>query len=378
MRIAFDAKRAFMNNTGLGQYSRNLLRALAEGFPQHEYWLASPKVTGLFEPPPGMHTLSPQGLYRLLPSVWRSGGMVGALARAGVELYHGLSHELPVGLAGRGIKSVVTMHDLVFERYPEQYKAVDVAVYRKKFRYACTHADRVIAISQQTKQDLVELYHVPPEKIRVCYQSCNPAFGIAAGDEERARVRAQYGLPEQYLLYVGSVIERKNLLTICKAMAALKGTMDLPLAVIGKGGDYMQRVQLYVREHGLQDRVLWLSERPGGVSGADMPAIYQGARAMLYPSVYEGFGIPVLEALWSGVPVVTSNTSCLPETGGDAAYYIDPLNVGEMAEALLHMQGDQILRSEMIRLGREHAERFSPQACAAAVMGVYEEVSRES
>lgn len=373
MRIAFDAKRAFHNGTGLGQYSRNLLNALIEGYPQHEYYLATPKPGGLYHPPQqgNVHTMLPSGVYKTFASLWRSSGIRHDLKELGIELFHGLSHEIPVGL--KGIKTVVTMHDLIFERYPQQYKAIDVAVYRKKFKYACKHADIVIAISRQTADDLQEFYKVPADKIRICYQSCNPAFAHKADERTIERVREKYSLPHQYLLSVGSIIERKNLLSIVKALYALKDSLDIPLAVIGKGsGAYYQQVKHYIQQHNMGERVLFLSDRNGGVDGDDMPAIYQGAHINIYPSVFEGFGIPILESLWSGVPVITSNVSCMPETGGDAAYYINPLSVDEMANGITEVASNQALRAGMIAEGLQHAQKFTPARCAGTVMQVYE------
>lgn len=376
MRIAFDAKRAFRNNTGLGQYSRNLLTALFTSYPQHQYYLATPQLGSHYSPPvaDNIHTVMPAGLYKTFAALWRSNAVRHDLKRLNIDLYHGLSHEIPIGLQRTGIRSVVTMHDLIFERYPNQYKALDVAVYRKKFRYACTHADMIIAISQQTQQDLQQFYNVPAEKIKVCYQSCNTSFQQMTTNEQRNALRVKYGLPQAYFLYVGSVIERKNLLTICKALKQLEGSAAMPLAVIGIGGAYMQQVKQYLQEAGLTNKVLFLSERAGGVVSEDMPAIYQGAAAMIYPSVFEGFGIPILEALWSKTPVITSNISCMPETGGNAAYYINPHSVDEMVHAMQQVATDTSLRADMISKGLVHAANFAPEKCAAAVMQVYQSV----
>lgn len=376
MRIAFDAKRAFRNNTGLGQYSRNLLTALFANYPQHQYYLATPQLGSHYNPPvaDNIHTVMPTGLYKTFAALWRSNAVRHDLKRLDIDLYHGLSHEIPIGLQRTSIRSVVTMHDLIFERYPNQYKALDVAVYRKKFRYACTHADMIIAISQQTQQDLQQFYNVPAEKIKVCYQSCNTSFQQMTTEEQRNAVRVKYSLPKEYFLYVGSVIERKNLLTICKALKQLSGSAAMPLAVIGTGGAYMQQVKQYLQEAGLTNKVLFLSERAGGVVGEDMPAIYQGAAAMIYPSVFEGFGIPILEALWSQTPVITSNISCMPETGGNAAYYINPHSVDEMVHAMQQVATDTNLRADMVCKGLVHAANFAPEKCAAAVMQVYQSV----
>lgn len=376
MRIAFDAKRAFRNNTGLGQYSRNLLTALFANYPQHQYYLATPQLGSHYNPPlaDNIHTVMPAGLYKTFAALWRSNAVRHDLKRLDIDLYHGLSHEIPIGLQRTRIRSVVTMHDLIFERYPNQYKALDVAVYRKKFRYACTHADMIIAISQQTQQDLQQFYNVPAEKIKVCYQSCNTSFQQIVTEEQRNAVCAKYSLPKEYFLYVGSVIERKNLLMICKALKHMSGSAAMPLAVIGTGGAYMQQVKQYLQEAGLTNRVLFLSEHAGGVVSEDMPAIYQGAAAMIYPSVFEGFGIPILEALWSRTPVITSDISCMPETGGDAAYYINPHNVDEMVHAMQQVATDTNLRADMISKGLVHAANFVPEKCAAAVMQVYQSV----
>ena len=148
---------------------------------------------------------------------------------------------IPIGLDKKGIPSVVTMHDLIFERYPLQYKWVDRMIYRKKFKYAIEHADQIIAISQQTKTDLIEFYQAPAEKISVCYQSCNPAFQQTISEIEKERIRNKYNLPAAYFLSVGSVIERKNLLTSCQALVQLKKEERLPLVVIGNGGAYKKR-----------------------------------------------------------------------------------------------------------------------------------------
>ena len=373
MRIAFDAKRAFHNGTGLGQYSRNLLNALIEGYPQHDYYLATPRPGSLYMPPAqgNIHTMLPGGVYKTFPSLWRSSGIRHDLRQLGIDLFHGLSHEIPVGL--KGIRSVVTMHDLIYERYPSQYKAIDVAVYRKKFKYACKHADVVIAISRQTAEDLQQFYKVPADKIKVCYQSCNPSFQHPVDDATMQRVREKYKLPQQYLLTVGSIIERKNLLNIVKAVHRLGDTLHMPLAVIGKGsGSYYEQVRHYIKQHNLLQKVLFLGEHDGGADTSDMPAIYRGATANIYASVFEGFGIPILESMWSGVPVITSNVSCMPETGGDAPLYVNPLDVEELSAAIARVTTDDTLRSDMVQEGLVQAQKFTPARCAGAVMQVYE------
>ena len=383
MNIGFDAKRAFHNQTGLGNYSRTLIAGLAQYYPEHEYFLFNPKpsrnyLKAEFD---HVHEVHPEGfLNRRLSSLWRSNWVKQDLKRLDIHLYHGLSHEIPVGIQRTGIRSVVTIHDLIFERYPEQFTKIDVQVYRKKFRYACTYADRIIAISKQTKADIVSMYGIPEEKIDTCYQSCHPAFGAYIADEELMTIRKKYQLPEAYFLYVGSIIERKNLLNICKAVKALKGEMDLPLLVIGNGKEYKQKVQDYIKTNNLEDRVVFLSDReivrrdPAFQRPETFAAIYKMATAMIYPSFFEGFGIPVLEALWCQLPVITSNVSCLPETGGDAAYYVSPDKSEDIATAMLSIYKNAALRAEMKEKGVAYAQSFTLENCTRSVMDVYKKI----
>jgi glycosyltransferase involved in cell wall biosynthesis len=382
MNIGFDAKRAYHNGTGLGHYSRTLIRSLAEYYPEHQYYLFNPKRSGRF-PIKGdnVHEILPQNFpSTLFRSAWRSSWVKKDLAKYKIGLYHGLSHEIPVGIQKTGIRSVVTIHDLIHERYPEQYNPIDVKIYDKKFRYACTNADKIIAISQQTKSDIMDYYRIPEEEIVVCYQSCNPAFGEKVSREEKERVKKLYWLPDRFFLYVGSIIERKNLLNICKAIFLLRNEMDIPLVAIGDGSKYKQQVKDYIRQNGLEKKVILLSENPSAKSSpsfqtaVDFPAIYQSAIAMIYPSFFEGFGIPVLEALWSRLPVITSNVSCLPEAGGEGAYYVNPASAEEIAAGMKRIYSDKEFAADMIQKGWDHAQRFSQQKCAEAVMNVYKMV----
>ncbi len=374
LNIGFDAKRAFQNRTGLGNYSRTLIRSLAEYYPQHHYFLFAPKAKLLFQPVPGMRTILPERLHhRWLKPVWRSHWVMRDLHQHHINIYHGLSAELPFGIRDSHVKGVVTMHDLIFERYPEQYNAIDVYTYRRKAQYACAHADQVIAISGQTKQDLIQFYQVPEERITVCYQACDPAFAKHHTAETIRSMKAHYGLPDNYFLYVGSVIERKNLLGIAKALHELKGRLDLPLVVLGNGDGYLEKVKAYLQEQGIEQQVIWLNEITK-FSFRDLPALYQGAVALLYPSIFEGFGIPILEALWSRTPVITSSGSCFLETAGNAALYVDPMDTSAIAGAMRQVASDREMADGMRERGLVHAQRFTLEKCAAAVMQVYQKI----
>ena len=382
MNIGFDAKRAFHNGTGLGHYSRSLIHALAENYPQHQYWLFNPRPSHSFSiKGENIHEILPLGLInKTFSSLWRSRNVVKDLKQKNINLYHGLSHEIPVGIAASGIKSVVTIHDLIHERYPEQYNPIDVKIYSKKIRYACLHADRIIAISMQTKKDIVDFYKIPEDKITVCYQSCNPIFAKTISEEAKQIIKKRYNLPDHFFLYVGSLIERKNLLNICKAIKILKDDLKIPLVVIGDGKKYKDEVKKYILQNGIQQQVIFLSDDPEIASlpsyrsAADFPAIYQSAIAMIYPSYFEGFGIPVLEALWSRLPVITSNVSCLPEAGGPGAYYINPASPEEIAVGMKRILYENDFGKEIKEKGWQYAQNFMPQKHAESVMQVYDSV----
>lgn len=383
MKIGFDAKRAFQNNTGLGHYSRTLISSLAHDFPQNDYVLFAPKITGKFQykTAGNISTVFPKAFpFTILRSAWRSFRIAALAKENALHIYHGLSQELPVGIERSGAKTVVTIHDLIFERYPHQYNPLDLRIYRKKFKHACKVADQVIAISEQTKADLVHYYKVPAAKIEVCYQSCNPTFFTRITEEDKNDIRKLYKLPRRFFLSVGSVIERKNLLTVCRAMLALQNKLSVPLLVIGNGDAYMQKVKAFIRANGLEQQVIFLAENVAAQTSesfnhsADLPAIYQMAEAMIYPSIFEGFGIPVLEALASRCPVITSNVSCLPEAGGAAAAYIDPYDAAGLAKKMFEIATHKSVAEAMKEKGWMHAQAFTPQKAAAAVMNVYQKL----
>lgn len=379
MRIAFDAKRIYQNKTGLGNYSRTLVSSLANFYPSNEYILYAPKTTPLFDVRSCLHSsvVTPQHfIHKKLSALWRSKWVVKDLLRDKIDLYHGLSHEIPVGIEKTNIKSVVTIHDLIFEKYPKQYSLIDRTIYGKKFRYACMHADHIISVSEQTKSDIIEQYGIPPEKITTTYQSCDEVFYHSVTPQQKNELRKTYSLPEQFFLYVGSVIERKNLLTICKAYALDSQFRLPPLVVVGKGGDYMKQVKSFIHLHHLANRIIFLSEISPASSAdnrsPDLPTLYQMAVALIYPSIYEGFGIPVLEAMAGGTPVITSTISCLPEVGGDAAFYVNPLQEDSILSEMIRILDDSGFVSDQIEKGRLQAEKFRAHVCAEKVMNVYQ------
>ncbi len=367
MRIAYDAKRVFHNFTGLGNYSRDLIRILKQFFPGNQYLLYNPKA-------PKKHVfdldnqhvveIRPQGkFFKLLPSVWRQFKIVNDLKRDGVKLFHGLSGEIPTGLKQQGIKSMVTVHDLIFLRFPKFYSFFDRKIHTIKARHSTRNADVVVAVSEQTKNDVVQFFGVEPDKIKVIYQGCQDIYKTHFPDEEVIRVRKKYNLPEEYLLNVGTIEERKNILLGVKAIKDL----ETHLAIVGSETEYTTRVKEYIQQNGMGDKVSFLK----GVPNDELAMLYQGASLFIYPSLFEGFGIPIIEALFSDTPVVSSTGGCFGEAGGAGSLYVDPLNVEELKDAIFKVLNDPELREKMVVTGREHVKKFSDEFIAEQYMALY-------
>ena len=370
MIIGYDAKRAFNNRSGLGNYSRHVITRMAAMYPEHQYLLYTPreKVPEQFTLPANTRMIEPSGpVDRRMRSFWRTLRLAGDLERDRVELYHGLSNEIPVGIHRKGIPAVVTIHDLIFMRLPHLYKPIDRYLYRKKVSYAVKHAGRVVAVSKQTGRDLAELTGCPEEKIRVIYQGCHERFYESVPQSKREAVKKTYNLPGSFLLYVGTIEERKNLLKIVRAIN--EGNLDIPLVVAGKKTGYYHKVETYIRDHTMH-QVHFLSQIPD----SDLPALYQSARAFIYPSSYEGFGIPVLEAINSGLPVITSSGGCLEESAGGGGIFIDPEDPGAMIHAIRQVNEDEPLRKELIAAGRKHALKFREEVTMPQLHALYKEL----
>ena len=379
MKIGFDGKRAAQNFTGLGNYSRYALEALVRYCPDEEYCVYVPKDV---ENPKFEEVLALSGgrMKRHLPAGsfarklkwwWRVWGVTGEFVPDGVQLYHGLSNELPLNIRkAPGVKSVVTVHDLIFRRLPGCYPFIDRLIYDYKFRRACRNADCVIAVSECTKRDIIKDYGVSPDKVAVIYQGCDPLFAQHVAAERLAEVKAKYSLPDKFIVSVGTIEERKNLLSVVKALKLLPD--DVHLVAVGRRTKYTALIDRFVAENGLARRVHLLH----GVPYIDLPVIYRCADVFAYMSLYEGFGIPLLEALNSRVPVVAATGSCLEEAGGPGSLYVAPFDVDAIAEAVKKcLQPD--VKATMVADGLQWASRFSMEQFAHEVMGVYKKLLGE-
>ena len=370
MRIGYDAKRAFTNFTGLGNYSRDTIRILSSFFNKNNYLLYTPNNKlndrlDFLKYQSNISIRSPQKLLdKIFSSYWRTKNILNDIEKDNIDIYHGLSHELPIGIEDTKIKTIVTIHDLIYLRYPNLFSSVDLKIYDKKFRSACKRADKIIAVSKQTKKDIINYFSIDEQKIEVIYQGCNKAFKKSDYDNYEL-IKNKFGLFDEYLLYVGSIEERKNLLTL---LEALKDIPKKKLIIIGDGNNYKKKCVSFINNNNLKSRTLILS----GLKIEEMATIYKHAEMLIYPSIFEGFGIPILEALYSKIPVITSKGGCFSEAGGPDSIYINPLSKKEILEAIKKIEGTPNLKEKMIENGLKYAENFSDENIANNLMRVYQ------
>lgn len=375
LTIGYDAKRAVRNGTGLGNYCRTLLNDIGNIDKEDTFRLYVPDLgrddlrSQLVMPENMKFALPSPHMPKLLRPLWRIKGIVSDLRHDGVDLYHGLTGELPLGLKKAGVKSVVTIHDLIFLRYPEYYNPIDVAIYKWKFSQTCRQADRIVAISECTKRDIMEFANVEESRIDVVYQSCGTKFRQKSNDGQKAETREKYRLPNRYILFVGTIEERKNALLVAQALPYL--TADIHLVLVGRRTPYAKDIEKFASQNHLSDRIHFLS----GVPTSDLYAIYQQAECFVYPSRYEGFGIPIIEAIQSGLPVVACTGSCLEEAGGPDSIYVDPDEPQEMAMAIKSITDNPDAAARMAALGLKYIQKFENGSIANSMLEIYRKLS---
>ncbi len=372
MIIGFDAKRIVRNNTGLGNYCRTLINDMIRCNDDDNKLL-------LYTPDKGRDELRNQiiesdnsgfifpkkKLGKISKSLWRTKNIVKQLLEDKVQIYHGLSGELPLGLKNSGIKSVVTIHDLIFLRHPEYYHWIDRKIYTWKFHQTIKQADRIIAVSECTKRDILEFGKINPEKVEVIYQSCNPKFSITPSEDDIENTTKKYSLPKRYLLCVGTIEERKNLMLAVKSLHLLPE--DIHLVAVGKKTKYADKVKKTADKIGVSKRLHLLS----GVSDDELNVIYKKAEVFVYPSRYEGFGIPIIEAIFCGLPVVASTGSCLEEAGGPDCSYVNPDDTEGMAAAIMQLLNNEEERKQRIMSSMEYVQKYRGTNIADQVFQLY-------
>ncbi len=370
MIIGFDAKRMFCNQRGLGNYSRDLIRILSEYYPENTYHLYTPQIKVNVETNSLKTTIhKPHGIFSALPhSFWRTYRIKNEILKNGDQIFHGLSQELPAGLQKTNVKKIITFHDAIFVRFPELYDPFYRRIITLKTKHACRYADKIIAISEQSKRDAIQYFDADEKKVEVIYQGCNNIFRQKISTDVKEYIRRKYSLPEQFLLYVGAIEKRKNIETLLRAISILN--FDITLVIVGRETNYSKVIRQLTTNLNLTEKVIYLQN----TSTNELPAIYQLSKIFIFPSIFEGFGIPILEALSSGTPVISSKGSCFEETGGANSVYFDSKNHNELADAIQKILANESLQKKMITEGYKYAENFTDERIAEKLNYLYKSI----
>ncbi len=371
MNIGYDAKRLFNNKTGLGSYSRNLINCMNEFCPSEFYHLYTPSITLTeYEDEFKLHDrISTHKAPSSNKAMWRTYGMSKDLHRDKIEVYHGLTHELPRSINKVKCAKVVTIHDLIFKTHPEYFPATDRAIYNLKWKHSINTSDKIVAISEHTKSDIIKYYNVDPEKIEVIYNTCDPRFYHAFKINTKQN---QLELPENYMLTVGSIEPRKNFEAIVKALAQIPIDQRISLVIVGGGKDkYKKALIELVHSLGLEKIVHLRSD----ITNDQIVEVYKRAEFLVYPSHYEGHGLPITESLLCGTPVISSGTSSMKEAGGPDCIYINPNNINSISNAITTLLDDSHLRESISTKGHQYAMRkFDRQSIAKQTLNLYKSI----
>jgi glycosyltransferase involved in cell wall biosynthesis len=372
MRICIDTSPAVHRRAGLGRYAQELTAALLAADAENEYvaFYHRPRDAQIDPPLDRVPHLTTS----LDTKPWRFAALLGQSLNIpqdrmfpGIDLFHATDHLLP---RLTRIRTVFTLHDLIFRLYPGTHKPLNrwfLTLVMPSFLRA---ADAVITVSEHTKRDAVRFYDVDEAKIHVIYEAVDARFRPAPA-EAIARVRQAHSLPRDFILSLGTIEPRKNLTALLEAYRVLRDRgSEVRLVVVGKKGWLYEGFFRRLGELGLENEVVFT----GFVPDADLPAIYSAAELFVFPSLYEGFGLPVLEALACGAPVVTSDRSSLPEVAGDAALLVDPTSVGDLAEAMSTVLDSKDVQAELKAKGPRQAARFSWDKAARETLAVYHSV----
>lgn len=371
MRVGFDAKRVFHNLRGLGNYSRTLISGLDKYYPEDDLYLFTPGFSDKtwVNDYPDLKVITPEkSFFKKFSSLWRSVFLGQDISKYDLDIYHGLSHEIPPFMDNPKVKKIVTIHDLLFLRYPENFPWIDRQVYKWKFSSSCQRADLVLAICEQTKRDLIHFLEIPKEKIKVLYQSCNPIFYNKLTTVEKDHYREKYSLPDKFILYVGALEANKNVLNLIRAYK--KADPSMPLVIVGRGENYKKLMEKEILDLGINENVLFLDYVPL----KDLPGLYQNAYLFVFPSFFEGFGLPIVEAMFSGTPVITTKGSCFPEAGGPNTIYVDPHGPEELCEAIKKVLDSPSLRQKMIEKGLDFVTKFTLEITSKNLQKTYQDI----
>ncbi len=354
MRVGFDAKRYFNNQSGLGNYSRDLVDALILQYPESKFLLLhKPNLANLYQQQGIQHTPN-AGL------LWRVNGILNTIKHLELDVFHGLSNELPYGKWHTNTQKVVTIHDVIYKLFPKQYPFLDRTIYHQKTKHAIAIADTIIATSNATAKDIISLYHADEKKVNVVYQTCGEAHWQSYTEQQILYFKQQNNLDFPFLLYVSSFQQRKNHLVLIKAFSLVKDK-NIKLVLAGRKGDTYNACITLIEELKLQHQIMLLTD----VESTDLPLLYRSAKGFVYPSMVEGFGIPLLEAACAGLPLAVNNIEVFKEIAPKNTLFFEPNNTQQLADVL------QNLAQMPIQDYSQHLAQFTPQYCAQKVFELY-------
>lgn len=355
MKIGIDVQTALGQKTGFGFYVQNLVKNLKSIDRKNQYYL--------FRPQSEKDLSAPQRF------LWDQWAFPRLAKEKSVNILHQTCFSAPIFYRG---KVVVTVHDLIARLYGSDIPLYSRQYFGKWMPFSYKFADKIIAISENTKKDIIDLLKISPQKIRVIHLAAGEEFRPVKNKKKIAIVKEKYKTGERYLLHVGTLNPRKNLEFLIKVFGQI--VLDFPeynLVVTGKRGWYYEGLFKLVNDLNLKDKVIFT----GYVEDQDSPYLYNGAALFLFPSLYEGFGLPPLEAMNCGVPVISSNTSSMPEVIGQAGILLSPKDQESWVGAIKKVLSDSILRKTMIKQGLVQAKNFSWEKCARETLKIYEEAA---
>lgn len=376
-RIGIDVTSALTQGGGIGRYTRELVRAVADIDHHNEYVLFSAKPPAeipIADPLPDQvnfqHKPAPvdeRWLYR----IWYRLRMKVPvqLVTGQIDLFHSPDFVLPP--VSSQIPTLLTVHDLSFAHYPHVYTPSLVNYLNQVVPWSVGRATHILADSMATKQDLLDLWHVPADKVTVLYSGVDSRFGSVSDQRQLAAVRQRYHLGDRpYLITVGTVQPRKNYQMLIQAFAPIARDYPHNLVIVGGQGWLFDDIMTEVEEQGLSDRVIFT----GFAADEDLPTLYSGATVFVFPSLYEGFGIPLLEAMACGVPVITSDASCLPEVAGDAAIQLSPHEPQAWTAMVQNLLDEPLEQAHMVTAGYVQVRRFTWERAASQLLDIYRQL----
>ena len=376
MRIAINTLPLLDNKAGAERYTQNLLEHIGKLDHENEYLLILSKVNQQF------YRIERENFENIVykgntrSKIFRILGeqlyVPLRMRRFGVDVFFS-----PCNIAPRFISAplVLTLFDLHWLIFPQLFTKARVAYLKKAIGWSVNKASAIITISENSRKDIIETYKVPEEKIRVISVGLDPIFRKKHDDNKIAKVLLDYGIKGKFILTVCQLHKRKNLLRLIKAFSSLRKSkkIDHALVLTGGKGDGYSEIMSYVNKNGLDDVII-----TGCVPDRDVCLLYNAANLVVYPSLYEGFGLPVIEAMACGTPVITSNTSSMGEAAGGAAILIDPYSVDDIANAIENTISNKEVQNNLIQKGFRQAKKFSWEKAAQETVKVFEEVYNDA